>query len=302
MPILPDYDSPLALKHIMESRGMTMQKRFGQNFLVQGSSRARLIEALSVKPEMEVWEVGPGLGAMTSGLLDRGVNLTAFEIDRGFSTALKEFFSDRQNFILVEGDVLKTWKQQLALRTACPPERFFGNLPYNIAATLIAQTIQAGIRFDRAVFTIQKDVALRMTATPSTEQYSSFSVLCQWAYRVTPLMDLAAGAFWPRPNVTSRAVLLEKRSPWPLCSSISMFTGVQRALFSQRRKTAKNNLSAYLINSGYVLGKPADRVASELLDTAGIDPQIRAECLAVIDFCRLSDVMCEAERKNELHR
>ncbi len=294
MPILPDYDSPVALKHIMDSRGMAMQKKFGQNFLVHGPSRTRLIDALCLEPDMEVWEVGPGLGAMTAGLLERGVNLTAFEIDRGFSTALKEFFSDKQNFTLVEGDVLKTWKQKLAERSARPPARFFGNLPYNIAAALVADTIEAGIRFDRAVFTIQKEVALRMAAKPSTEDYSSFSVLCQWAYKVTPLMDLAAGAFWPRPNVTSRAVLLEKRTDWPLCSSITVFTGVQRALFSQRRKTAKNNLSAYLMNSGRVQGKTeSDLAAFDLLNTAGIDPGIRAECLAVSDFCRLSDAVHE---------
>ena len=109
----------------------------------------------------------------------------------------------------MEGDVLKTWKNYL--ETTSLPDRFFGNLPYNIAATIIADTIENNIRFDRCVFTVQKEVAQRMTAKPSQDDYSSFSVLCQWAYDVKNIMDLAGGNFWPKPNVDSRAVLFTKK-------------------------------------------------------------------------------------------
>ena len=108
----PDYNSPIALKNFMDENNMAMQKKFGQNFLVNADARKKLIDVLDVKPGMKVWEVGPGLGSMTSGLLERGVNLTVFEIDHGFARLLTQFFEEYANsgnFSLVEGDVLKTW-------------------------------------------------------------------------------------------------------------------------------------------------------------------------------------------------
>ena len=77
----PDYNSPVALKAFMDENSMAMQKKFGQNFLVNADARKRLVDALDVKTDMKVWEVGPGLGSMTSELLERGVDLTVFEIE-----------------------------------------------------------------------------------------------------------------------------------------------------------------------------------------------------------------------------
>ena len=95
-----DYDSPAALKTFLDEHGMAMQKKFGQNFLVNASARKRLIDALDVEEGMTVWEVGPGLGSMTSEILDRGASVTAFEIDRGFAAILKDTFDDRKLSLL----------------------------------------------------------------------------------------------------------------------------------------------------------------------------------------------------------
>lgn len=290
MPDLPDYDSPAALKTFLEVRGMAMQKKFGQNFLVNGTSRQRLIDALELQEGQSVWEIGPGLGAMTAGLLTKKINLSVFEIDRGFISVLKDLFSESDNFSIIEGDVLRTWKKAIELKGI--PDRFFGNLPYNIAAVIIADTISAGVRFDRALFTIQKEVAQRMTAKPGTEDYSSFSVLCQWAYDVAPVMDLAPGCFWPRPNVTSRAVVLNKKEQWPQCDAPGVFLSLLRGLFSSRRKTVKNNFSAWLALSPYLpQGGNPDDLARELLQTAGIDPASRAETFELQVFLRLADTV-----------
>ncbi len=292
MPVLPDYDSPTALKAFLDERGMAMQKKFGQNFMVNRAHRNRLVDALKVEEGMGVWEIGPGLGAMTDALLARGAKLSVFEIDRGFAAVLRDIFSGRENFSLIEGDVLRTWKK--AAEAEVPP-RLFGNLPYNIAATVIADTITGGVRFDRAVFTVQKEVALRMAAKPSTADYSSFSVLCQWAYKVTPLMDLAAGSFWPRPNVVSKAVALDRRDDWPACESPELFMSLLRGLFSSRRKTIKNNLSAWLQRPGRLApGPEAAYVMEQSLERAGINPLARAETLAIADFLRFSDALHEA--------
>lgn len=272
-----DYDSPAALKLFLEERGLAMQKKFGQNFLINGQARKKLIDSLEIEKGTTVWEIGPGLGAMTSEILDRGAELTAFEIDHGFAAALGELFGNRSNFKLVEGDVLKTWKT-----VSERPARLFGNLPYNIAATIFADLICAGVRFDKSVITVQKEVAQRMNAKPGTDDYSSFSVLCQWAYDVTPLMDLGGGSFWPRPNVDSRAVKFVKKELFPQCKDAAFFAKMQRALFVSRRKTIKNNLTTFLSDSAK---------AENALKKAEIDPKVRAETLDISTLLRLSDAV-----------
>ena len=287
----PDYNSPIALKNFMDENNMEMQKKFGQNFLVNADARKKLIDVLDVKPGMKVWEVGPGLGSMTSGLLERGVNLTVFEIDHGFARLLTQFFEEYANsgnFSLVEGDVLKTWPKFAKENDI--PERFFGNLPYNVAATIIADTITKGFRFDKAVFTIQKEVGQRMNAKPGTEDYSSFSVLCQWAYDVKPVMDLAGGNFWPVPNVASRAVLMTKKEDFPKCENPELFRKMVRQIFALRRKTLRNNLSRFV----------KAEICDEALKIAGIEPSIRAENLSVEDLLKLSDALNSVIEKTKM--
>lgn len=287
----PDYNSPIALKNFMDENNMAMQKKFGQNFLVNADARKKLIDVLDVRPGMKVWEVGPGLGSMTSGLLERGVNLTVFEIDHGFARLLTQFFEEYANsghFSLVEGDVLKTWPKFAKENDI--PERFFGNLPYNVAATIIADTITKGFRFDKAVFTIQKEVGQRMNAKPGTEDYSSFSVLCQWAYDVKPVMDLAGGNFWPVPNVASRAVLMTKKEDFPKCENPELFRKMVRQIFALRRKTLRNNLSRFV----------KAEICDEALKIAGIEPSIRAENLSVEDLLKLSDALNSVIEKTRM--
>ena len=280
----PDYNSPLALKAFLDENGMAMQKKFGQNFLVNADARKKIIDSLDIDENSTVWEVGPGLGSMTDEILGRGAKLTAFEIDHGFTRLVRQFFenySEKGKFELVEGDVLKTWKKYSDENGVA--QRFFGNLPYNVAATIIADTINEGVRFDKAVVTIQKEVAQRMTAKEGTENYSSFSVLCQWAYNVKNIVDLAGGNFWPVPNVASRAVLMTKREDFPRCQNPKLFMKMLRQLFSSRRKTVRNNMLALAGNEKTDLA----------LEKAGIKDSVRAEDLSVDLLLKLSDALNE---------
>ena len=173
----PNYDSPAELKSLLETLGFAMQKKFGQNFLIDKKTRENLISFLTLDKGTRVWEVGPGLGAMTYLLLEKGVHLTAFEIDKGFISLLKKIFleNSKQNFTLIEGDVQKNWLPYLIEHGK--PNVFFGNLPYNIASDLIASTVEAGVVFDTMLFTVQKEAAERITARPGNKNYTAFSVL-----------------------------------------------------------------------------------------------------------------------------
>ena len=280
---IPDYNAPSALAAVLEAHGFGMQKKFGQNFLINGHIRKELIAALCPAAGDTVWEIGPGLGAMTVLLLEAGADVTAFEIDRGFVRLLTSYFGSYDTFRLIEGDVLKTWQPEYKRRA---PNAFFGNLPYNIAAKLIAATIEAGCLFDRMVITVQKEVGLRMTAAPCSADYSSFSVLCQWAYDIQVIRDIAPASFWPKPNVESRALRFTGKQSVQPVRDVKLFFMLVRNLFSARRKTVKNNLNAILA----ALAKKTVK-AELLLKEAGIDPAARAESLAVYDFIRLSDIL-----------
>lgn len=265
---------------------MAMQKKFGQNFLINSAARERIVSALELSPGDNVWEVGPGLGCMSDLILRSGAKLTVFEIDRGFSGALHDFFSDYEKsgaLRIVQGDVLKNWEAEL-MRSGGSGSciKLFGNLPYNIAASFIADTISSGTVFSRCVFTVQREVAERMAARAGSRDYSAFSVLCQRFYDVELLPVLGAGNFWPRPNVASQTAVLSPRGKDAAGLSgveTKMFTRTVHALFSSRRKTVANNIKS-------VLPEGAD--AEEILVKSGIDPGCRAESLCADDFSVLS--------------
>jgi len=263
-----NYNSAAALRAFLEEEGLGMRKKFGQNFLINPAVRQSLADALGADAGEEVWEIGPGLGAMTALLLERGLNVKAFEIDTGFIRVLKRLFADEKKFSLVEGDAMKTWNSQE------PASFLLGNLPYNVAAALLADLIEKGRLFTRMVVTVQKEVALRMAARADSPDYSSFSVLCASAYSVKPLMTIRPSSFYPQPNVDSMGVLLENRMApkYP-----SVFYPLVRSLFASRRKTVKNNLLAFISSR---LGKSGTQdLCAALLRENGLNGSERAENL-----------------------
>jgi len=238
-----NYNSAPALRNFLEQEGLGMQKKFGQNFLINPQIRKSLVDALGANAGDKIWEIGPGLGSMTALLLEKQYSVKAFEIDPGFIRILKSMFSHNENFSLIEGDVMKTWKKCFYAdgNTAVP--YLLGNLPYNVAAALLASFIENGCVFSRVVVTVQKEVAMRMAASAGTPDYSSFSVLCASAYKVKPLMLISRESFYPQPNVDSMGVLLEKNNAFR-CPAV--FYPLVRSLFASRRKTIKNNMSSFI--------------------------------------------------------
>jgi 16S rRNA (adenine1518-N6/adenine1519-N6)-dimethyltransferase len=255
-----------------------MRKKFGQNFLINPKSRVDLVNALELPENAEVWEVGPGIGAMTALLLEKGAVVHAFEIDTGFSALLQgEIFKDNPRFSLIQGDVLKTWKQNP------PGSYFFGNLPYTIAAKFIGTIIENRRVFQRMVFVVQKEVAQRASAKPASKDYSSFSVLCASAYTITPLPVLKGASFYPAPRVDSQGVRLDIRpsaGDYP-----KLFYPLVHSLFSSRRKTIKNNLTVFLS------ARNIPTNAQDILHACRIPENTRAETLSVAEFAEMARLL-----------
>jgi len=263
-----DYDSPQAISALLEAEGLAMRKRYGQNFLVARHARARVMAEIGLEPGASAWEIGPGIGAMTHPALETGARLSAFEIDKGFAALLREAYGTVPGFALVEGDFLKTWRGELAARGR--PDRVFGNLPYNAAAAMVAALVEGLGVPERMVFMVQKEAARRMAAGPGTKDYASFSVLCSSSCRVRVAFDLGAGAFWPQPRVASSLVVMEARADRAAEAGTREFGSFVRALFSSRRKTARNNLKP--------LGH-SDEVITAALASCGFRQDVRGEAL-----------------------
>ncbi len=275
-------DSPRFIRELLEQRGIALKKRWGQNFLVNPGARERLIRLVDPSPGQAIWEIGPGLGALTGDLLRAAGRLVAFEVDHGLVAYLTEIYGGQPGFSLVAGDVLKTWREALA-RYGCP-DQVVGNLPYRSASAIVGDFIEGGLIPSHAVFTVQREMARRMTARPGGKSYSSFSVLCQSAFRLREAGGLKPGSFYPPPEVVSTIVELHPRADLQPPGDRELFLRLVRALFASRRKTLRNNLLGAAPRLGL-----APELLLEAARRAGVDPSRRAEEYGVEDFVRLAD-------------
>lgn len=243
----------------------------------------KIVDLLDPDEGSTVWEVGPGIGAITTLLLQRGVDLTVFELDHGFCRILREqAFGDEKNFSLIEGDALKTLPK--ALRKVGTPDYLCGNLPYNVGSPLVARLLEGESRPKRMVFTLQREVAERICSETGSKNWSSFALLAQADYEVEIAFDIPPGSFYPPPKVQSSVVVfhLQSVSRVPLADRSSFYLLV-RDLFGQKRKTLRNNLIQSKVGS-----RITKEGVEELLQKSGVDPSRRPETLAWEDVLALS--------------
>lgn len=277
-----NYDSPKEIERVLSEKGLAMTKKFGQNFLVSPSGREKLVKLMELEEGMKVWEIGPGLGAITHMILKENVDLYSFEIDHGFASLLSgPAFGDESRFTLVEGDALKTLFKKRLLPL---PDRIVGNLPYNVGSVMIAKLIENSYLPPLMVFTLQKEVVDRMTAKTGEDDYSSFSVLTQIDYENKLMLKLPRGCFWPQPNVDSAVVVMKRRENSLVDDTLRpVFIPLLRDIFQQRRKTIRNNLNSSEYGN---LGK--DKV-EEILSLSGLSGNERAEALSWDSLLKLSE-------------
>jgi 16S rRNA (adenine1518-N6/adenine1519-N6)-dimethyltransferase len=268
-------------KALLEQFGYRPKKKFGQNFLMDAGAAARIAELLvEGSPQGEpfrVLEIGPGTGALTHALLDVHPDVSALDVDPDMVRILRSR-EDLQRAQILHADALGFDYAQFAHGKRW---RVTGNLPYNIATPLIMRFIEMQNGPDALVVMVQKEVADRFAARPSTPAYGSLSVAVQYAMRVEKAFSLKPGAFYPRPKVDSTVVRLARREQRAAeVADEQRFLQVVRAAFAYRRKTLANSLSL-------ALGVPRAAVA-QALEQIGLDTEIRGEQLALADFARLA--------------
>lgn len=248
----------------------TARKRFGQNFLVDEQIIADIVRAIRPEAADIMVEIGPGLGALTRPLLQRLNQLHVVEIDRDIITYLKKDYP-QDKLIIHAGDALKFDLAQLPA-----PLRIVGNLPYNISSPLLFHFSNYCERIHDMHFMLQNEVVERMVAEPSTPAYGRLSVMLQYRFHMEKLLDVPPESFRPSPKVDSAIV---RMIPLPasevLVQNKKLFAQIVAAAFGQRRKTLRNTLKAYLTEEDFI--------------RLGIDAQLRAENLGVVEFARITN-------------
>jgi 16S rRNA (adenine1518-N6/adenine1519-N6)-dimethyltransferase len=258
------------------------KKSLGQHFLHERGVIEKMLLAIDPKPGDRFVEIGPGQGALTFPLLDRHGALTAIEFDRDLLEPLTAAAQAHGELRLIHSDVMDVDFEALA---AMPPGgqiRLVGNLPYNLSSPILFHALDHAAAIRDMHFMLQKEVVDRMAAAPGSKVYGRLSVMLQAYCRVTALFKVPPGAFRPPPKVDSAVVRLVPKPASEIgIVDPARFALVVRAAFGQRRKTLRNALGGVCEASGILM--------------AGIDPQARAEQLAVADFVRLANGMTSAE-------
>lgn len=252
------------------------RKRFGQNFLHDPGSIGRILAAVDPRPGERVVEIGPGRGAITTGLLRAAGALDAVELDRDLILPLQDLCAGLGALRVHSADALTFDFCRLA--PADETLRVVGNLPYNISTPLLFRLLdQADCILDMH-FLLQKELVERLAAGPGSKTYGRLGVMVQARCAVGALFVIGPGAFQPPPKVDSAFVrLVPYREPRYAIQDPVRFGRVVTLAFSQRRKTLRNSLKAVL---------KADEI-----EACGIDSGARVENLSIEDFVCLSNFL-----------
>ena len=279
-------------KAVLERHGFTFKKSFGQNFLTDTNILQKIVNTAEINKNVNVIEIGPGIGALTEFLAENASEVMAFEIDERLVPILEDTLRDHDNVKVINEDVLKADLQTRVKEFENPdlPIKVVANLPYYITTPILMHLIESKIPFSEFVVMMQKEVADRISAEPNTKAYGSLSIAVQYYMTAKVAFVVPRTVFVPAPNVDS-AILKMTRRKQPLVEvkDEDFFFRVSKASFLHRRKTLWNNLTSHFGKSEEVKNK-----LDQALENAAIKPSIRGEALSISDFARLSDDLREA--------
>ena len=256
-------------------------KRLGQHFLRDQRTIHRIIEALAPKVDETIVEIGPGTGALTSVLVERGAQVIAVEFDNKLAPLLQERFGSFKNFKLVMADALSVdfCKEILPARSA----RLVANLPYNISTAILQRLIAQRACLDEMVLMLQREVVERVLAPPGTTDRGYISVFVEAYCETEKLFDVAPGAFRPPPKVWSSVMRLKSKPRLNAeLMDESLLWETVSAGFAQKRKTILNNLRHASGRLQDVLKRNGG--ASIVLCKANVELQRRAETLTLEEW------------------
>lgn len=279
---------------VLNKHNFTFQKKFGQNFLIDTHVLEKIIASADITKDDMVLEIGPGIGTMTQYLCESAREVIAVEIDRSLIPILADTLSTYDNVTVINEDVLKVdIKKIVEERNHGKPIKVVANLPYYITTPIIMGLFEAHVPLESITVMVQKEVADRMQAKPSTKDYGALSLAVQYYSKPYIVANVPANCFMPRPNVGS-AVIQLKLHEQPVVDVLNedfMFS-IIRASFNQRRKTLMNGLN----NASNI--RANKDVIIDAIRSLGEKDTVRGEALTLEQFAQLSNYLYEHIHNN----
>lgn len=276
-------------REILERHGFTFKKSLGQNFLTEPNILRKIVQTAQIDDQVNVIEVGPGIGALTEHLAQNAHQVLAFEIDDRLIPVLADTLAEYENVQVVHQDVLKADLVQVTQEvfTENLPIKVVANLPYYITTPIMMHFLESALKVDEMVVMMQKEVADRISAQPGSKAYGSLSIAVQYYMQAQLAFIVPKTVFVPQPNVDSAILKLTRRSQ-PAVEVIDekAFFRLTKAAFQLRRKTLWNNLL-----HSYGKDEATKNWLTQSLEQANIDPKRRGETLTLQEFADLSNAM-----------
>ncbi|MCI8511377.1 MAG: 16S rRNA (adenine(1518)-N(6)/adenine(1519)-N(6))-dimethyltransferase RsmA [Lachnospiraceae bacterium] len=284
---MANLGNPKATIELIQKHGITFQKKFGQNFLIDAHVLNKIIEAAEIGKDDCVLEIGPGIGTMTQYLAEAAGHVAAVEIDKKLIPVLAETLAGYKNVTVIQGDILKTDIKAIADRyNGGRPMKVTANLPYYITTPIVMGLLENDIPVDTITVMVQKEVADRMRVGPGSKDYGALSLAVQYYAKAELVANVPPNCFIPRPNVGSAVIRLTKYKEKPVrARDEELLFRLIRASFNQRRKTLANGIG----NSPEL---PFTREqAAQAIGRLGLPAAVRGEALTLSQFAGLSDIL-----------
>lgn len=284
---MTDLGIPASTIEVLRRHQFTIQKKYGQNFLIDKNVLEKILRAAEITREDCVLEIGPGIGTLTQCLARKAGKVIAVEIDRNLIPILEETLADCPNITLVQGDILKVDVAELLHRESGGRSvKVAANLPYYITTPIVMGLLESRVPVESITIMVQKEVAERMQAGPGTKDYGALSLAVQYYARPEIVAAVPPNCFIPRPAVGSAVIRLTRHENPPVqaADERKMFALI-RAAFNQRRKTLANSLGNA---PGLSVSKEQ---AAQALEKMGLSPGVRGEVLTLKEFAELSDLL-----------
>ena len=282
--------NPQRTIEVIKKYEFCFQKKFGQNFLIDGHVLDKIIAGAGVTKDDMVLEIGPGIGTMTLYLAEAAGKVVAVEIDRNLLPILQETLADYDNVKVIHADVLSLDLEKLVQEeNGGRPIKVVANLPYYITTPIIMALFEQHVPLANVTVMVQKEVAARMKSGPGSKDYGALSLDVQYYAEPYIVANVPCNCFMPRPNVDSAVIRLTRYEEPPVqVKDEKMLFKIIRASFNQRRKTLQNGL-----NNSSELNFTKDQIAAAIAE-AGFSPSVRGEALTLEQFAKLTDILLKA--------
>lgn len=262
----------------MEKYDVKFKKRLGQNFLKDNNIVKKIVSTGNITGKSLVIEVGPGGAIMTKELASVASNVLAYEIDDDLSDELRRKLENCDNVDVLFQDFLEADLINDVKNYDYDHLYFISNVPYYITTPIILKLIDSGLKFDKIVMMVQKEVGDRFCTAPGSREYGSITVLLNYFYKVKKEFFVSRKQFIPEPNVDSVIISFTEKENKKELISFSFFDQLVRDSFKFKRKNIKNNLKKYDL-----------KIVDSVLQKYGYDLNVRAESLDVNIFIELAN-------------